>query len=308
MDRNDVLIFCEMGFKYLDYPGKTRRPSSKLIGKKLGLAERTVRLRIRRMEREGFIRNYVAIPNLSLFGFPLARFYSFQSEDIQKKQYALQQLQKADKIIEISEMIGETFGATVAASSEEDAEQIKHNLLELTHTQKAITINNRWFTPPHFALDKLDWKLIKALQYDSLRPTNEIATELKISKRMTDYRLNKLLESKAVVLRAVISTKNRQGIILYNIALFLDPELKDKISKEISERYKKEIFLVLNPPGPMLALGLYATSIGEAEDNLLDALSIPGVKTGNLAFFKNDVRLQKPSWIDKLIEKKIISP
>lgn len=307
MDRNDVLIFCEMGFKYLDYPGKIRRPSPKAIGKKLGLAERTVRLRIRRMEREGFIRYYEAIPNLSLFGLPLACFYSFHLEDIRKKQYALQQLQKADKVIEITDMIGGNFGATVAASSEEDAEQVKHKLLELTRTPKVFAISDRWFTPPRLSLDKLDWRLIKALQYDSLRPTNEIATELGVSKRMTDYRINRLLESKAVVLRAVISAKDRQGIIFYNLVLSIDPGMKEKIAKEISERYKRGIFLVLTPPGPLLALGLFATSIGEAEDNLLDALSIPGVKTGNLSFFKNDVGLQRPNWIDKLVETKILS-
>jgi len=36
MDSTDVLIFCEMSFKYFDYSGRNRRPSSKGIGKKLG--------------------------------------------------------------------------------------------------------------------------------------------------------------------------------------------------------------------------------------------------------------------------------
>ncbi len=56
MDTTDVLIFCEMSFKYFDYPGVNRRPSAKKIGNKLGVDERTVRLRTRKMEREGFIQ------------------------------------------------------------------------------------------------------------------------------------------------------------------------------------------------------------------------------------------------------------
>ncbi|MEE9586212.1 MAG: AsnC family transcriptional regulator [Nitrososphaerales archaeon] len=296
-----------MGYKYLDYPGKSRRPSSKAIGKKLGLAERTVRLRIKRMEREGFIQYYAAIPNLSLFGLPIACLFSFQVDDIRKKQHALQQLKKTDHVIEIADMIGGNFGATIAVSSEQDVEQVTHKLTELTHTSKVVHSSNRWFTSPRFSLDKLDWRLIKALQYDALRSTKEIATELGVSNRMTDYRINRLLESRAVVIRAVISARDRQGILFYNLTLSLDPGMKEKIMNVVSERFKSEIFLVLTPPGPLLALGLFATSIGEAEDNLLDSLSIPGVKTGNLSFFKNDVALQRPSWIDKFVEKKILS-
>jgi hypothetical protein len=41
----DVLILWEMSFKYFDYGGKQRRPIPKEIGSKLGVDERTVRLR-----------------------------------------------------------------------------------------------------------------------------------------------------------------------------------------------------------------------------------------------------------------------
>ncbi len=36
MDSTDVDEFCEMSFKYFDYSGSRRRPSSKGIGEKLG--------------------------------------------------------------------------------------------------------------------------------------------------------------------------------------------------------------------------------------------------------------------------------
>lgn len=61
-----------MGFKYYNYAGRHRRPSPSQIASKLGLDEKTVRLRTRRMERERFIEYYQAIPNLRLFGRPLA--------------------------------------------------------------------------------------------------------------------------------------------------------------------------------------------------------------------------------------------
>lgn len=296
-----------MGYKYLDYPGKSRRPSAKDIGTKLGIAERTVRLRIKKMEQEGFIQYYEVIPNLSIFDLPLACLFSFQVDDIRQKQHALEQLSKADHIIEISDMIGGNFGATFAVSSEKDVEQVTQKLMKLTNTSKVVHSSNRWFTTPKFSLGKLDWKLIKALRYDALRSTHEIATDLEITNRMADYRITRLLESKAVVIRAVISARDRQGIILYNLILFLDPGMKEKIMDIFSKKYKNNIFLVLTPPGPMLALGLFSSSIGEAEDTLLDSLSIPGVKNGNLFFFKNDVAIQRPSWIEKIIEKKILS-
>ena len=91
-------IFCEMGYKYYGYTGKSRRPSPKEIARKLGVDEKTVRLRTRKMERDGFIQYYQAIPNPSLFGRPLLFTYGFKAQNVLGKRSLLRLFRETDGI------------------------------------------------------------------------------------------------------------------------------------------------------------------------------------------------------------------
>src|SRR5215467_15733738 len=121
MDELDVLIFCEMSFKYFEYPGANRRPSAKEIGRKVGLDERTVRLRTRKMELEGFIQYYQTIPNLRLFHQPVACLCNFHAPTLPAKQAAIEEVRKEESIIDIADFIGLDFGVTISASNEKTA-------------------------------------------------------------------------------------------------------------------------------------------------------------------------------------------
>ncbi|WP_148681471.1 winged helix-turn-helix transcriptional regulator [Candidatus Nitrososphaera gargensis] len=64
MDIFDIRIFCEMGFKYHPPGGlPDRRPSIGSIAKYLDIDASTVKARIKRLEQDGFIKYYQAVPN-----------------------------------------------------------------------------------------------------------------------------------------------------------------------------------------------------------------------------------------------------
>ena len=80
MDAKDVRIFCEIAFKGLDYDSFTdRRVSPLAIGRKLGLDEKTVRVRVKKMEDDGFIKYYQAMPSLALFQLKNMNTYRLES-------------------------------------------------------------------------------------------------------------------------------------------------------------------------------------------------------------------------------------
>lgn len=298
-------IFCEMGFKYFSYRGKNRRPSPKEIARKLGLDEKTVRSRTKKMEREGFIQYYQAIPNPFLFGLPFAYLCYFQEPDLLAKQRALQKLRETDGLIDIGEFIGERFGVTVAASSEVDALKRIQRLARIIGISHFQILPLQRFSAPEIKLDKLDWQLVRALRYGALRPTQEVASELGITYRMTDYRITKLLESKTLFVRAMINASDPRGVLFYSLNLSVEESLKRRITRELSEAYRERLFSVVTSLGPDVILNLFTSSIGEVEDNLLKVLSLPGIRTGSLAIFKNLVEPSRPNWIDKIIEEKI---
>src|ERR687892_1236428 len=97
LDAKDVRIFCEIAFKGLDYDSFTdRRVSPLAIGRKLGLDEKTVRARVKKMEDVGFIKYYQAMPNLALFQLKNLNAYRFEALNIVTKHQVLEFVQAID--------------------------------------------------------------------------------------------------------------------------------------------------------------------------------------------------------------------
>ncbi len=101
MDAKDVKIFCEIAFTGLDYGSFTdRRVSPLAIGRKLGLDEKTVRVRVKKMEDDGFIKYYQAIPNLSLFQLRIMNTYRFEALNIATKHRVIEHVKELPFIVE----------------------------------------------------------------------------------------------------------------------------------------------------------------------------------------------------------------
>jgi DNA-binding Lrp family transcriptional regulator len=293
-----------MGYKYYGYTGKSRRPSPKEIGMKLGVDEKTVRLRTRKMEREGFIRYYQAIPNPSLFGRPLLCAYGFRAPTVHEKQNALRLLKDSDGIIDIADCLGEACGVTLAASSEEEAETAVKRMGESVGFPGMKLFPPRTFSSVSSSLDGIDWAIVKALRYDALRRTEDVSNQLGLTYRTVEYRIAKLLDSQLLFIRAMINSSDSKGILFYSLALELEDAKRADIKQEIMDTHSERTWLTFSPPGPMLVLNLFANSIGEPEDRLFEIQSRPGIKNASVTIFKGWVEPSRPNWIDKFLDVK----
>ena len=305
MDSLDVLIFCEMSFKYFDYPGRQRRPSPKAIGDKLRIDERTVRLRTKKMEKEGFIQYYQTIPNLRLLDQPLTCLCNFQSPSLPAKPRMLDSLRNANNIVDIADFFGESFGVTISASSETQAHEHAKNLAQKLEISKFQLLPPRHFPITEKSPSKLDWQLVKSLRYDAQRPTGKIAKELRITYRMADYTIRRLFESRAVSVRAIINARDPEGILFYSVNLIVDQQRQTEVVQSLRKIFAERAWWTVNPPGPVAIFFLFSKSIGRAEDDLLEALSQNGVLSGSITIFKGWVEPAKPSWIDRAIDEKL---
>src|SRR6266540_6613448 len=107
MDAKDVRIFCEIALKNPSttaFRGQDISPSG--IGKSLKLDEKTVRVRIRRMEEDGFIKNYQATPGLALFGLKAIAYYRFEALNIVTKHHVIEYIRRVPHVIEAFDYIG----------------------------------------------------------------------------------------------------------------------------------------------------------------------------------------------------------
>ena len=326
MDAQDVLIFCEMAFKYTDFNAPLeRRISPSEIGKKLGLDEKTVRLRVKKMEEDGFVKYYQVVPNLALFNLQ-SRMYGFQARDISSKHQAIESLQVTPRVVEIIDTLGEGFSVTLAGPSSDEVDRLALETKNRLHLGRAFKAVDWPAVTPMMTPSRLDWQIVQACRYDALCSATDIAEKLSITPRMVEYRMNKLLESRACFIKAMIDVQSQKGIIFYNMALFVDETAQtlpnalkdlhgDKLWALVPSRpfssiflklgLKERLFSVLMPHGGCVFANFFADTPGESEKALMKTLKLKGVKRAYMSITKEWIEPRRPTWMDKLIEEKI---
>jgi DNA-binding Lrp family transcriptional regulator len=306
LDTKDVRIFCEMAFKYLDYNALTERHvSASDIGKKLGLDEKTVRLRVKKMEEDGFIKYYEAIPNPGLFGQSSIGMYNFQTEDIPSKFEAVKYIQRSPWVLEAFDAVGPTFSVTLVGASQEQLQQRADEMSSKLGIKAGIKFGDRVARPPLASPTKLDWQILLKLRYDAVCPTKEIADSLSITPRMAEYRITRLLETGVFFIRALINAQRQRGLTFYGILLFVDETRQSSVVREMRELHGEKVWFVFNPMAGVVLVNLFGFSSGEPEDALMKALKLEGVRQGSFSLFKELIEPQRPNWIDNLIVEKI---
>jgi len=305
LDAKDIRIFCEIAFKGLDYDSFIdRRVSPLAIGRKLSLDEKTVRVRVKKMEEDGFIKYYQATPNLSLFQLRTMNTYRFEALNIQTKHNVIEQIQKLPCIVEAIDYLGKIVSISVSGNSQEEIDLTATELANKFELYKWIlgsnTIKGHASVP-----DRLDWKIIQALRYDALSSVKEISRSLSITPRMVEYRIMKLLGSGMLQVRAIINSQKQKGLIFYELEISVDETKQYKVTKQLSEIYADKL-LSLRTLAPGISLAnFFAFTLAEPEEIYINTLGLEGVRACSLFIFKEIVEPKRPNWMDRLIEEKI---
>lgn len=305
MDAKDVRIFCEIAFKGLDYDSFTdRRVSPLAIGRKLGLDEKTVRLRVKKMEDDGFIKYYQAMPNLALFQLRNLNTYRFEALNIATKQQLIEYLQELPFVVEAVDYLGQVVSAGIAGASSEEIDRGAFGLANRFELHKRI-LGSRTLRAPASVPDRLDWQIIQKLRYDALSGAKELSKSLSITPRMAEYRVKKLLGSGMLLVRAIINSQKQQGLIFYELEMSVDEAKQYKVIKQLSEIYAEKLWSVRNLAAGILLANFFAFTLAEPEEVYVNALRLEGVRACSLFIFKEIVEPKRPNWMDGLIEQKI---
>ena len=230
MDAKDVRIFCEIAFKGLDYDSFTdRRVSPLAIGRKLGLDEKTVRVRVKKMEDDGFIKYYQAMPSLALFQLKNMNTYRFEALNIGTKHRVIEYVQELPFIVEAIDYLGQVVSVSIAGTSSEEIDQVAAGLANRFELYKWI-LGSRIIREPVSVGDRLDWQVIQKLRYDALSGVKELSESLSITPRMVEYRIKKLLGSGMLLVRAIINSQKQRGLIFYELEMSVEKQSSTKLS------------------------------------------------------------------------------
>ncbi len=305
MDAKDVRIFCEIAFKGLDYDSFTdRRVSPLAIGRKLGLDEKTVRLRVKKMENDGFIKYYQAMPSLALFQLKNTNTYRFEALNIATKHLLVKYVQELPSIVEAIDYLGQIASVSISGASSDETDQVASELANRFELYKWI-LGSRIIKEPASVGDRLDWQIIQELRYDALSGVKELSESLSITPRMVEYRIKKLLGSGMLLVRAIINSQKQEGLIFYELEISVDETRQYNVIKQLSEIYAEKLWSVRTLTAGILLGNFFAFTLAEPEEAYVNTLKLEGVKSCSLFIFKETVEPKRPNWIDDLIEQKI---
>jgi DNA-binding Lrp family transcriptional regulator len=302
VDANDVRIFCELAFKEkVGSPGSDANLSPRGIGKKLGLDEKTVRSRVRKMEDSGFIKYYQAAPSLALLGMRHLGLHRFEAMNITTKQGVLAYLMGLPGVVETLDFLGPVVSVSIAGSEPSEIRDVAEAIasrFELTN----LGLGERLLREPEVKLDRLDWQVIRRLRYDARCSAKEVASTLAITRRMAEYRMVKIQDSGAVLTRAVIDPRKQEGLIFYELEISLELSRHIAVERELRRASGEMLWSINSPrPGSLLA-NMFGFGLGEPEERLLKTLKIEGVRSCSMVILKEIVEPNRPNWIDSKID------
>lgn len=307
MDAKDVRIFCEIAFKGLDYDSFTdRRVSPLAIGRKLRLDEKTVRVRVKKMEDDGFIKYYQAMPSLALFQLKNMNTYRFEALNIATKHRVIEHVQELPFIVEAIDYLGQVVSVSITGTSSKEIDQVASGLTNRFELYKWI-LGSHIIKEPVSVADRLDWKIIQELRYDALSGVKELSESLSITPRMVEYRIKKLLGSDMLLVRAIINSQKQQGLIFYELEMSVDETKRYEVIKRLSEIYAEKLWSIRTLAAGVLLANFFAFTLAEPEEAYVNTLELEGVRSCSLFIFKETVEPKRPNWMDDLIEQKIAS-
>ena len=307
MDAKDVRIFCEIAFKGLDYDSFTdRRVSPLAIGRKLGLDEKTVRVRVKKMEDDGFIKYYQAMPSLALFQLKNMNTYRFEALNIATKHRVIQYIQELPFIVEAIDYLGQIVSVSISGTSSEEIDQVASGLANRFELYKWI-LGSRIMKESVSVADRLDWQIIQELRYDALSGVKELSESLSMTPRMVEYRIKKLLGSGMLLVRAITNSQKQQGLIFYELEMSVDETNQYDVIKRLSEIYAEKLWSVRTLAAGVVLGNFFAFTLAEPEEAYVNTLKLGGVRSCSLFIFKETVEPKRPNWMDRLIEQKIAS-
>lgn len=238
----------------------SRQPCSK-IAKKVGLSTEVVNYRIKRLEEEKIITNYMVSLDLSKLGIIqskiLLSFQHSKSEEINK---IIEEITKDNRIMWIASAKGKwDLIISGELKSIEELDTFKDDILEKFKNfinEKAIAIctgaevyrrdfllHEKSFpgrsrilvsNQKPVEIDEMDRKIINLLSENARLSLVEISSKLNSSPRVVNYRIKQLQKNKIITGFRIAIDYQKLGINFYKTLIYLDSPKRSRIEQLIN--------------------------------------------------------------------------
>jgi DNA-binding Lrp family transcriptional regulator len=290
LDNLDKLILrevCQGSVERLVWPDF--RLSARAIGRKLGIPGGTVRDRLIKWSKSGFLKKPVLWLNPSLFDLHMGMLALDASPAIPKTEI-VKRLKLVDDVAVIVTHADNYLGIAFYYADKESLEK-KLGVISALCEARDSKFTETPYPQCSLKLAKTDWRVIASLSKDVTRPYSAIAKELNLSARTVKRRVTSLVGGSAIT--AVAST----SVTALENELFADlvVEYNDRIDRADVDR---TLLLTLEPyvfsAGPGVRYSLFVLNppnVKSCTEVLERVRRINGVKSARLDLMEERVEL-----------------
>ena len=286
MDRLDARI---LGVLLAGDPASPSfRPPFRSVARKLGVDENTVRKRLAKLRRSGFLREWLVAVNPTLLGQRVALVW-LQVGRAARKAELLQQLALVDGVSLVLNYFGPALGLQIYYP---DERALDRRLALISRIALASGLERREVTFPTSSthLRRIDWRIIRSVERDPWKPYVDIAREVGVSSATVKRHLARLNRSKALYLLAEIDPRATAGTLMAHLFVFYEMpsqrvQVDDAILRELAEELA---FAELDEPD----LGFFALRVASlSRVRALQARveQMPGVRRAKLELLEEIV-------------------
>ena len=303
MDELDFKIFKSVEFRpFGPSAGDLSRLNPWVIAKKVGADGNTVKLRLDKMKKSGFIRYFQIYPNFRLLGLHGAA-YLFQVRDVLEKNEVIGKCSLVDGVTEIHNFIGSTFCIDFTYSDSNDERRRLELFRHLSHCESPERFYERVMPPVEIELSAMDWRIIKSLRYNAFKPLSAVAKELGLSAKTIRRRFDRMAQNNAIIIVPLVNPADIPNTVTHVILLYPDTERREEVLKVAMDEFKDTCFLARTSPPGNAMICLAARTLGETEENLIKARRIDGIRDAKLLILREITEYTQ--WIDSAIERRI---
>jgi len=303
LDELDFKIFKSVEFRpFGPSSGDLSRLNPWVIAKKVGADGNTVKLRLAKMKKSGFIRYFQIYPNFRLLGMNGAA-YLFHARDVLEKPEVIEKCSLVDGVTEIHNFIGTDFCIDFTYSDRNDEGRRLELFRRLTRCESPERFYERVMPPVGIDLSNVDWRIIKALRYHAFKPLSAVAKELGLSAKTVRRRFDRMAQNNAIIIVPLVNPADIPNTITHVILLYPVPERWEEVLKVAMEEFKDTCFLARTSPPGNAMICLAARTLAETEENLIKARRLDGMRDAKLLILREITEYTQ--WIDSAIDRKI---
>ena len=196
------------------------RKSLSAVARRLKVDENTVKNRIDRLRRSGFLRGWWAAINPCFVGQRMAQVWIDVGSSSAKRS-VIEKVSLLPGVAVIKDFFGPALGIVLFYENEK---LLSKTLRLISSFAEPLTLT--WVEEPFptsdLPLARDDLRIVRVLQKDPQKPFTELAHELALSSRTVKRRIARLVEGGALYLVAELNPKFLSGAIVCGLLVFHD--------------------------------------------------------------------------------------